>query len=136
MWAYYAEGQRGLCLRFKAQSLKEPLEDCHPAIPVEYVPEHPTVSFFRDTGFKRGILQWGTKADFWMHECEWRIVRREGEKSSPFKPSALDGVILGCNIEQEYEDRVRAVLDRRVPRVELLRAVLHPKRFELRIVPA
>jgi hypothetical protein len=77
-----------------------------------------------------------TKAKVWKHEREWRIVRDDGARTYDFDPAALDGIILGCRISARDERRVRDVVARRTPRIELLKAVQDEKVFKLKIVPA
>jgi len=135
MWAYYADSHRGVCLRFRSPMLLEWRAGLFPPIPVTYSDHYPDVSLYRDTRFKRIRAEVGTKAEVWRHEREWRIVR-QGAGYVPIDPAALDGVILGCRIGGEEEARVKDMLARREPTVELLRAEPAEREFKLDIRPA
>jgi hypothetical protein len=135
MWAYYADSQRGVCLRFVAPLLLK-WEGCLPPIPVSYLPEYPEVQFYQDTVFDRTRLTVGAKAKVWEHEREWRIVRSAGRGPHRFDPAALDGIILGCGVSERNEERIRKLVAQRDPPIDVLRARPAERAFKLDIVPA
>jgi hypothetical protein len=120
MWAYYADGHRGLCLRFHSRSLVG-LRECYGPIPVEYVAKPVLPDFYQDAWFKRSRVMIGTKTMDWGNEREWRIVRRIGDERSEFDPAALAAVIMGDRVTSDNESLVRQVVAQR-PGVQLLRA--------------
>ncbi len=134
MWGYYADSHRGAVLRFRGEALIG-WEDCFPPMPITYADEYPQVSFYRDSRFRRGHATITTKAKVWSHEHEWRMIRQSFGPVS-FAAEALDGVIIGHGIDSEVEDRLRAVVAQRRPRVELMEAHLADRTFALDIKPA
>jgi hypothetical protein len=135
MWAYYADAHSGVCLRFNTQRLFNPeREGCSPPMPVTYEDIYPSLSFYRDTRFRRGQVSLATKASVWGHEIEWRMIRRAGSGSATLNEGALDGIILGCRVRAEDEARIRQLVHGHP--LELLRARVQTGRFGLDIVPA
>jgi hypothetical protein len=134
MWAYYADSHSGICLRFRVPSLLG-VKDSR-LIPLTYLDEYPAFSFYRGSAFRRAQLLVAMKANVWSHEKEWRMVRPAGHGVVQLDPSALDGVILGCRIESADEDRVKDLIERRRPMIELLRAAPADREFKLDIQPA
>jgi hypothetical protein len=135
MWAYYAGSHSGVCLRFRAPLLQG-WTDCSPPMRVTYEDDYPVVEYYRTTRLRKGQVLVATKARAWEHEREWRMVNHAGHGLVQFDPAALDGVVLGCRIGTEEEARVRDMLARREPKVELLRAAPAERAFRLDIRPA
>jgi hypothetical protein len=134
MWSYYADGHRGVCLRFRSQPLYIPKwEGCMPPVPVKYKRNYPKLSFYRDSAFNRMLALIATKSHVWRHEREWRIVRRGGPGSVQFNPVALDAVILGCKMPEEDKTRVEDMLRRRKPEARLLRIRREARSYGLRV---
>lgn len=134
MWAYYADSHMGICLRFRVPSLVG--WDDSMLMPLTYLVDYPAFAFYRVSGFRRTQLLVAMKAKVWEHEREWRIVRHAGLGPVQFDPGALDGVILGCRVSPDDEARVKDLVARRKPKIELLRAVPAEREFKLNIQPA
>jgi hypothetical protein len=123
MWAYYAEGQQGACVRFPTALLYGPDWDgCFPPMPVTYAADFPVVPFYRASEFERGLALLASKSEAWRHEGEWRIARNAGVGAVHIDSSALDAVILGCKMQQTDRDAVQAILDRSSRQVRRLSA--------------
>jgi hypothetical protein len=136
MWAYYAGGHRGVCVRFRTTALMQWQGAGMPPFRVEYEREYPKCGFYQSSGFQRTRAMLAVKARVWKHEREWRAVFDEGGKHFHFTPDALDGIVLGCRIEPQMEERVRAVLKRRTPAVDLFKARRAERKYSLVIEPA
>ncbi len=130
MWDQYGDAHRGVCLRFRTHLMMG--WGGIPPIPVAY--EDACPSFYQDTRFKRVRAMVATKTNDWSHEQEWRMVRPHGPMTFP--PAALDGVVMGCRIDPNDEDRVRVVLAKRELPVELLKAREAEGEFKLIIESA
>lgn len=132
LWSYYADGHRGLCLRFKTESLFMPEWDgCAPPLPVSYVNEYPSVPFYQSTMMERVVALTATKSLVWAHEREWRVVREAGRGLVPFNPSALDGVILGCKTPQGDRARIQGLVAGRSPETRLMQVRCDEKAYRL-----
>jgi len=135
MWSYYASGHKGLCLRFKTRALFDDLGS-GPAvlIPVDYRAQYPALPFVTASRLQLVHTLIGTKASQWQHEAEWRLVLRSGEAGLvPFKPSVLDGVIMGCRITDDNAALVRSLTSERKPPVKVLRARTMDREYRLQI---
>jgi hypothetical protein len=78
----------------------------------------------------------GTKAEAWAHEQEWRLVLPKHWGNLKVPPEMIDGVVMGMRIQPAVEATVRSWVANRNPKVELLRVVHKPQSFELEVVPA
>jgi hypothetical protein len=132
MWSYYANGHKGVCLCFRAESLAR-LHSGFPPLRVEYQELYPNVSWYLASRFRRTQALVATKAAAWKHEQEWRIIGWKAQTQHPFDPTGLDGVILGCRISDEDATRVRETLSRRPYRTTLYRARAADRAFRLEI---
>ncbi len=138
MWGYYADGHRGVCLRFNTGLLLRSHEwlGCYGPMPVTYENTYPKINFYRSSPFRRSQSTLATKAVVWSHEREWRIVRHGGPGLVEIPEEAIDGVILGCRVSREDQARVRDILGRRNRPVQVLQANLADSEFRLTIRPA
>lgn len=50
--------------------------------------------------------------------------------------NALKSITFGANIPSRYEEALRAIIQRRECEVEIMRAVLDPETFDLRVIRA
>jgi hypothetical protein len=123
MWANYAEGHRGVCLRFNTVALFLPARDGFtPPVPIAYVPELPRLAFYRNSWFQRTLALVATKTKNWAYEKEWRIIHEAAHGGAKINPLALDAVICGREMpegDRGRVERIRILLD---DRVKLLRA--------------
>lgn len=134
LWSHYADCHQGICLRFVAT---DDTEFFGAAQEVIYCADRPVLNFFKQTIDQQIDTALVTKADFWSYEQEWRIFSHEvGPGQHPYPASLLDGIILGLRTPPDVEASVRSWVHDRHPRVELLRASMHPERFGLEIIPA
>jgi len=134
MWAYYADSQKGVCLRFNVSKLFE-TDNRFVPFRVSYVKDYPRCGFYRDSRFRRAQVTMATKAHEWRHEREWRYIRERGGEEYDFAPGALDGIIMGCMIDPAHEARLRALVTGKEPKIELLRARPAERAFRLEIGP-
>lgn len=101
MWAYYAEGQKGICIEFDPS--KNPLffENMRE---VKYRTQLATIG--KDAG-----NEWNyseiliTKAKQWQHEKEWRVICDDLHGDFfLISPQAITSVIFGCASASYYND--------------------------------
>ena len=129
MWAHYAQGHRGICLRFATTAL--PFSK---AVHIRYQIDYPSASFMAEAEeqIQACLL---TKAEWWSYEREWRLVAyKQGEGYWPIADNALKAVILGMKTDQQLKDKVRRLCSTRNPPVEVLQAMPGPDTYELEIV--
>jgi hypothetical protein len=77
-----------------------------------------------------------TKSRHWSYEEEWRLIRyKEGPGVVKFQPQNLTGIILGGFATHSTVEIVRSWIRQRSMPVNLYRASVSNKRFELSIKP-
>ncbi|WP_460076128.1 DUF2971 domain-containing protein [Pseudomonas sp. H2_C01] len=150
MWAYYADSNKGVVLRFQ----DEPGADSpySTAKEMSYMRDIPTL-FEEDelSDFLAGLVAFDqakrintliyTKSDAWKHESEWRIFAGDGRnKNAPhedikFGSRELAGVIFGCRMPLDQRSSLSQAIERRYPHVEILQAVPAPHSFRLELSP-
>jgi Protein of unknown function (DUF2971) len=120
LWAHYANGHRGACLRFDAHSgiFEYAQEVCYSG----------SCKIFKATevynnaqeAMESAIL---TKAEGWRYEQEWRVFQpNQAGMFASFQPRELTAVILGCAASAEDHRRVRSWLAQRCEPLQLLAA--------------
>lgn len=132
MWNHYADGHRGLCLQFYIKP------DMHPfgrrLCKVEYASSYPKVQISGDREDQtRKVLL--TKADFWKHEKEWRILDPDnGPGIRVFPAEMLIGVILGYDMPYEDRQLLREWAKGREIPLKFYQATKKEKEFGLEII--
>ena len=101
MWAYYAEGQKGICIEFDPS--KDPLFFTN-LRKVKYETNLATIkkSIGDELDYSEILI---TKAKQWQHEKEWRVIRDDLHGDFfPISPQAITSVIFGCASGSYYND--------------------------------
>jgi hypothetical protein len=151
MWAYYAEGHRGLALRFRSvDNLDSPWKE---GLPVNYTSKIPPL-FETETladallghmsiDHRAALLQFVcTKSSEWAHEKEWRLFSGTGRDETAdyedirFDPLELDGIIFGANMSEQDRLTFSALARTLYPHAVTLRAQPRTREFALDIVAA
>ena len=101
MWAYYADGQKGICIEFDPS--KDPLffENLRE---VKYRTKLATINkgCGEELDYSEILI---TKAMQWQHEKEWRVIFQElSSDFFPIRPQATPSVIFGCASASYYND--------------------------------
>ncbi|MER2097478.1 MAG: DUF2971 domain-containing protein [Pseudomonas qingdaonensis] len=150
MWAYYADSNRGVALRFQdTPGADSPY--CM-AQKMSYAQDIPML--FEDdelSDFLAGITVFDqakristliyTKSDAWKHESEWRIFAGDGrDKNAPHEDIAfgsreLTGIAFGCRMPPDHQAELAQTIKRRYPHAEVLRAAPVNHSFQLEISP-
>lgn len=130
MFAYYADGHKGLCAEFEFPDNHEAVKD---VFNVECIPNFPELNFLKLVNteqFVRSLI--ATKASCWEHEKEWRVFRENKcEGAVKYKDSCLKRIILGVKTSQEHKDMIRSWLSDWKTEVKLARAKPSDKEFKL-----
>lgn len=107
MWAYYAEGQRGICIEFDTE--KDPLFFSQMK-KVKYKSELPTINSLHSQAYEDIIT---TKCKKWEHEKEWRVIKDDLYGCFfPINPQAITSVIFGCSsVNWEYNKNENCVYE-------------------------
>jgi Protein of unknown function (DUF2971) len=136
LWSYYAQGHRGIAVRFNMSRTHLAAIPKHFPVEVQYANDFPAINYYKSTThqFLKSIL--GTKSNAWKHEEEWRLVLVEGSGYVHIPPSMVDGIILGMRIDPVCEQNIRSWVGTRSPAIELLRVITRSNSFELDLVPA
>lgn len=149
MWAYYADSNRGVVLRFE----QEPGADSpySMAKEVRYKKEIPRL-FSEDelSDFLSGIVVFDkqrriddlvyTKSEAWSHEREWRLYSGDGRnKHAPhedvkFGHRELTGVILGCRMGEQERLEIVELVKQLYPHAEILQSSTLNHMYELELL--
>ena len=131
MWSHYADGHRGICLCF--DTTRDPELFSH-AYEVQYSKTFPELGFFTmgPAEYAQAVVL--TKAQWWGYEQEWRILLVDQPLGPhPYRPEALDSVILGCAAPQDQEAFVRASLAKSAPGIRVDRATIADGEYGLAV---
>jgi hypothetical protein len=136
LWSHYADGHKGLCLRFEHMVGLFPELRLRGAQHVRYSERYPLTSEKAEPWeqVEATIL---TKAGGWSYEEESRFLDVEnGPGLRRFNPGYLSGVIFGCRMAEEDRRRIREWVAVGQTRPEFLQATIRKGEFALDIVPA
>jgi hypothetical protein len=148
MWAYYADSNKGVVLRFQDE-LGADSPYCT-AVKMSYKTDIPML--FEDdelSDFLSGLIAFDqakrintliyTKSDAWKHESEWRIFAGDGrDKNSPhedvkFGSKELTGIVFGCRMPSDQRLALSQTIKQRYPHVEILQAAPARHSFQLEL---
>lgn len=152
MWAHYADHHKGICLGLDTDVLKryvvaaaKQFRTYIEALPVTYQTDYPEVNFYEGsvTNPEDFESRWditmrlvGTKSVHWGYEEEMRLVLWDGAgKRLRCGPGLVREVVLGCRVSDEDEQAVLRAVEAADSNAKVLRAGLHPHRFELEVAP-
>jgi len=134
MWSHYADSHRGICIEFDKDN-----ELISKARPIKYCKEYEALTF---AGIMANPLQAvTTKAMEWCYEREWRIIGSYTQAGPTFlhgnyvnlPDGAITGIIAGC--ENPFFDELVSIVSEFAPSLQIRRAVRHPNRYALELVP-
>lgn len=150
MWAYYADSNKGVALRFQDEPEKN--SPYQLAKKMSYMPDIPRL--FEDdelSDFLAGLVFFDsairikklvyTKSDAWAHENEWRIFAGDGrDKFAPYEDKTfgareLTGAIFGCRMPQDQKKELSITIKNLYPHVEILQATPANHSFQLELSP-
>lgn len=149
MWAYYADSNRGVVLRFE----QEPGADSpySQAKEVKYRKDIPRIFSENElSDFLSGIAIFDqqrrvdeliyTKSEAWSHEREWRLYSGDGRnKHAPYEDikfghRELTGVILGCRMSEQERMEVVELVKKIYPHAKILQAATLNHMYELELL--
>ena len=153
MWAHYADGHRGFCLKFANEpsdafgtNWKPNDPDFrsyrHPLIlpiDVKYSDKYPIINpLSNDHADDWEMVTKGffTKATQWKYEKEWRLLDDNGPGPHQFPSRFLTGVIFGCEMSEPHKDMIREWCKGRQPAIKHYEAQRAADAYTLNIVPA
>ena len=131
IWGNYADGHRGICLKFKMNPIQNGTKglwlrnehllktDVAEFYDIEYVPKFEQINFFDkekilDAGFKRAY----TKTEEWAYEKESRLIIqsspefpfRDDGLSIQYRFPSLDGIIFGIRTPTECKIKIIKII--------------------------
>lgn len=135
MWAHYASNHSGVCMQFQTAA---DISIFSRAVPVDYSSEYPVVDYLDDLE-KSIIPTLFRKSGEWKYESERRIVHPNGANCFlAYQPSALTGLILGCQLDEPTEIAIKQLLVERHEKgfspIKVYRACRHDTKYQLRLV--
>lgn len=94
MWAYYGEGQQGVCVEFDTSEDKLFFKETYK---VQYKGHFESIKKVVDSFDYIDVLT--TKSLDWKHEREWRVIKLNyANQLLPINPRAIKSIILGANL--------------------------------------
>lgn len=135
MWAYYADGQRGICLGFSTTpEYLTGIPGMFFPIEVRYETDFPFVSYYDSDTFDFITTVFGVKDAAWAHEHEWRIISPSHVGYKRFPPAMLSQVILGSRISNDDETYIRQLITQSKRAIKLRKVRHMDRRFTLECV--
>ena len=106
MWAHYADGHKGFCLKFLNDAMEPLVKPTNSDSfkngmwpqKVKYSDQFPTINRILDDDVTTDVKACLTKASGWSYEKEWRIVDFGGQGPRQYFPHLLKSVIFGCTM--------------------------------------
>ncbi len=96
----------------------------------------PTANYYRDDDFEIVRKTISTKASGWKHEREWRWVLVGKAGVARLGPNVVTSVSFGLRTPDRVQKQVFAWIRGSGRPIEVRRAILDPKSYAIRLVPA
>jgi hypothetical protein len=141
MWSHYASAHTGICQIFDAHD-----DVIGKAEDVIYSKYYPGIDFpISDADTATLVLPtFLTKADYWNYEQEFRVIAKENTADGDWplrchqgyvqiKPTALLGLILGCQMKPSDQKEAIAIAKTAAHKVDIYNAELDEDSYGLRI---
>ncbi len=123
MWAHYANKHKGFCVEynFSKSTNFELLLNLNPVIYSDNRAMLPQNMFYIDEDDQIKVATTNqstaelicallTKSNVWEYEKEWRLILPSKNTTNRlYKMDCITKVILGCNIESQYENQIRDI---------------------------
>jgi hypothetical protein len=135
MWGAYSNSHKGFCLGFEYHETNVLGQYSNR---VEYVSKMPKPSirlFSHDAGDDAIYQIAYTKSLEWEYENEWRVLKPEGNGLYPY-PGKLKEVILGLNMAEEDEGKVRSAVEESGYKPIFLKLKKNEDEFGYELVPS
>ena len=139
MWSYYADGHRGICIRFKCE--KSPFYD-NKLYDVTY--DDNIIEYeidLNDMDNDLFLRQVSTKAGCWQYEEEYRVVNpptslyeSDGYGLKPFPTNLIEGIIFGLKTSAEHKREIKNIIEQIDRQINLYQAVPVESQLKLKIV--
>ncbi len=139
MWAYYADGHRGICICFKCE--KSPFYD-NKLYDVTY--DDNIVEFeidLKDMDKNLFLRQVSTKAECWQYEEEYRLVNpptslheSHGYGLKPFPSNLIEGIIFGLKTSPEHKKEIKNIINHIDGQINLYQVVPVEDQLKVKIV--
>lgn len=132
MWSHYSSSHKGFCIGFNTERLIKNLDELIMKgivvfiDKVNYVPEIKGINPYKELDdysiFHKKVF---TKLLQWKYESEYRLLSYQFvNKSVRLKDNVIDSIIMGLNIEEKNEKRIKELLRSRSNPIKLLKANL------------
>ena len=128
MWAHYTNKHKGFCVEYDLYKTdnKAFLINLHPVIYSERRASVPTSLFdlsdisnikvsTTDESIVDLFCAMLTKSNVWNYENEWRLLlydEIEELTENKFKIDCISKIILGCRIEEKYEQEIKEICNK------------------------
>ena len=137
MWSYYAEGHKGIAIQLNmTPEHLYAIREQYFIVDVKYCRDFPRINYYESSELEKAKRVFGTKAEAWAHEGEWRIVLIDQVGYVRIPPAMIGAVILGLRIDEESEEQIKRWVEERTVLTELLRVKNVSDSFELEIISA
>lgn len=147
MWSHYADCHKGVVLQLECiKDLDVPLLEAKPVCYSDDAPSMATEEQWLDftlglTPLPDGKTVWEnlvlTKATDWRYEREWRVIskrrpyEKDGYEDTPFDPTEVSKVFLGCRIAECERQLILQLLNGPFSHVEAFQAVQSRDKFAI-----
>lgn len=133
MWSHYADNHKGFCLQFEVA--RDPKTLIFKVATMKYCDDYPVLNWITEIPDRLEIVI-SRKHTGWRYEGEKRLVVLEGSHQYvPFRPEALQGIIIGCRADDGEVSRLRELLAERsalgYPLPTVYRAFKHNTKYRL-----
>ncbi|PKG38921.1 DUF2971 domain-containing protein [Psychromonas sp. Urea-02u-13] len=135
MWGAYGNSHKGFCLGFEYHETNVLGQYANTINYINKMPKPSIRLLAHDTGDDAIYQIAFTKSLEWEYEKEWRVLKTEGNGLYPY-PGKLTEVVLGLNMSEEDEKKIRSAVEESGYKPVFLRLRKYVDEFGYELVPS
>lgn len=140
MWSHYANSNKGLCIGYNIEKLKEYIVENKYALlgifRVEYYSDYPELKPYFGHNIENIKTKLASKSIIWSYEKEWRlIIHNQTSIAIPIPEEIVEEIILGSNVLPATEQEILTIQKEKYPHAKVYKVVPDDSEFKLNVLP-
>jgi hypothetical protein len=132
MWSYYGDAHAGICFEVNPIKCVHQSPVLYMPLQVTYTEELPSIDYFKyKNEWERYGVLFGTKAKYWDHEKEWRLISLGQNGTIRLVSSMLRSVTFGVKTPNWHKEILKMWIKKRKIKIDIYEASWIEGRFKL-----
>lgn len=140
MWSHYGNSNKGFCLGYNTEKLKEYLIENKYALlgifRVKYFSEYPEIKPYFGHDIENIRTKLASKSMIWSYEKEWRlIIHNQTSVAIQIPNEIVEEIILGSCVSEDTEKEILLIQREKYPHAKVFKVEPDDSEFKLNVKP-